>query len=159
MDLVPRPPLPDFGIDPAAFDIMARDAGFALVNARGLAASAVVGQAVKNLGAVKIGRSKLLLADEQMDQTFLFCKMMIDPDGPGAMLGEEMTPKERVAILKTMAQIAHARGRNAQRLIESAQVDMSDGSRPQGIAASFLPGQKAIPSAAVQINLSPNKST
>ena len=155
--IVPRPELPDFGIRPEVFDIAARDAGFTTINAKSLGSSAIVGSAIKQLGAVKIGRSKLLLADEQIDQTWHFCKYLIDPDGPMAMVIETMEPKDKIAILNTMAKLAHARGRNAQRLIESAEIDMSDGSRPQGIAASFLPGQKAVPSTAVQININPHK--
>ena len=147
---------------------MCKDAGFISFNGRHLSASAVVGAGIKKLGAVKIGRSRLMISDEQMDRTFQWCEQLLankpvtnsegdvviyegdEPDSEGSF-------ENKIEVLKVMAQISRARSANATRLIESAKVDMSDGSKPSGIAASFIPGQKVVPNAAVQINIGSTK--
>jgi hypothetical protein len=147
---------------------MCKDAGFIAFNGKHLAASAVVGAGIKKLGAVKIGRSRLMLSDEQMDRTFQWCEQLLanrpvtNSDGDVCIYeGDEPDTEgkfeNKLEVLKVMAQISRARSANANKLIESAKVDMSDGSKPSGISASFMPGQKVVPNAAVQINIGATK--
>jgi hypothetical protein len=150
-------PLPDFAVNLDEFRINCAQAGLVTVNAQALMSSAVVGAALKQLGCIKVGRSKLMVADEKLDKIFQLAEGLVsrklDLDLPVDVQQPETTQDDKVKLLQVMVMVAKYQSANAARLIESAAMDSSDGHTKTGGAPSFLPGKAVFPNERVEITL------
>jgi len=145
--------LPEFPVSPVLFDMAATEAGFVGLKASKLLSLGVVGEAVKKMGAVKIGRSSLLLSDEQVDRTFKLCEDLIRGPHSGETDGLEVTVDQRLAALSLMNHLASSRARMAEAMIRSATVDLSDSAKPAGGIPSFVPKAKSVPVVTAEVIL------
>src|SRR5262245_58027900 len=85
-------PMIDFPLSPQVFDEACRELGYTKISARTMMANATVGEAIKKLGVVKLGRSTLLLANDSLDSMISYC---------GELLGKASTTDElRLETLK-----------------------------------------------------------
>jgi hypothetical protein len=133
----PQLPIMDFPMDPSICNKAFRAAGFTSLSAEAIGASALIGDVLKKLGAVKIGRSGLLLADEKINIFIGRIEQILDQ----ATLSEDM----RLELIKV---ITHLIGRKIianKAMINSAQIDLSDGAKMTSVIPSFLPKAKVVP--------------
>lgn len=136
--VTPEPtPLPDLGVDPEEFDMVVKSAGFMVLNANKILAMAKIGEAAKRLGSVKIGRAKLLIADEQADRFIATLDQIIS--------NEETDAKMKVWAIKAANELIGNRIRMARQMIASASVDQSDGAKVVSPIPSFLPRVQVVP--------------
>ena len=133
----PPTSLPDLGVDPKEFDIVVRNAGFTTLGASKILAMAQVGEIAKRLGVVKIGRAKLLIADEQADGFIAKLDEIIS--------GEDTNPKMKVWAIKAANELIGNRIRLARQLIASASIDQTDGAKVASPIPSFLPRVQIVP--------------
>jgi hypothetical protein len=130
-------PLMDFPMEADTLDRACQQAGFTALNANAVMASAVVGDALKKVGAVKIGRARLMLADENIDTAIGRVEHLLS--------SPDVKPELKVEIMKV---VGHLIGRKivvAKAMISSAQIDMSDGAKVTSVIPSFLPRAKVVP--------------
>ena len=135
--------LPDFGMSPRDLDGALTAAGFIELNSKNLHGISKVGEVIKNMGAIKIGRTKLLLSDEQITRVFQHCEGMLttDCDKPDS---DVIDMDQRIQVLQVMNSLAVSRVKAAEALINSAKVDLSDHAKTAGILPSFMPRAKSM---------------
>lgn len=114
------------GLDRRVVERAAGDLGLKRLNLSGLAAAASMGDTVKKLGALKIGRSIVLLsADRALDG-------VTDCDDFLTVAKDE---KQRASVLGVKAQLLKIAVQSGEALIDSASVDQSDDAKPPGAKA------------------------
>src|SRR5262245_6922323 len=113
--------LPDWGMSPREIDGALADSGFVELSTRGFVGMGRVGEVIKNVGAIKIGRTKLLLSDEQMSRVFGYCEELIRKDCDiDESLAVDMD--QRITLLQTMNNLAVSRAKAAEAMINSAKI-------------------------------------
>ena len=132
----PTPP-PDLGVDVDEFNMIAAEAGFSTLRAKKLLSLSRVGDITKNLGSVKIGRSTLLLSDEQADEFIAELRNLISSG--------DIEPELKLSAIRAVNDLISNRIRVAKQLIASAMVDQTDGAKASSPIPSFLPRVQVVP--------------
>ena len=139
--------LPNLSINLDEFNLNCREAGLTEVSAGTLMSNARVGQALRELGAIKIGRTKLLVSDERLGKVFQLAESMVtrklDLDLPPEAQPPLPSVDDKVRLLTLMMMTAKAQSSNAAKLIESSDLDGTDGAK-RSSAPSFLPGKAVV---------------
>lgn len=127
----------------AAAEKAAKAAGFTLVNAGALKSAGVLGEFIKSVGAIHLGRARLALNLERIDRALDFCGEAVKGvDDPDAMIG----------LLKVQADLIGKSNSAAELLIKSAQQAAEAEATEKGLQLpGFAPGAKV---GLAQVNVS-----
>lgn len=125
-----KPLPPSLDIDVSEIDKAAQELGITRISGKKIRAHRVIGDALKRAGAIKVGRSNLLVVQENMNAAM----EELDELSQGDFAMEK--PSFRLAVLQTKVQLASAQAKAAYDFIRSAEVDQSDDA---GAAQGFQP--------------------
>lgn len=114
------------GIDRRVVEQAAKDFGLKRLNLSGLAAAASMGDAVKKLGALKIGRSIVLLSADRALDGVQDCDTFLETAAD---------EKQKASVLGVKAQLLKIAVQSGTSLIDSASVDQTDDAKSPGARA------------------------
>lgn len=123
-------------LDVAGVDEAAKAMGLYPVKARKLMAAYTLGKAIKQVGALKIGRTILLAAATNAQQSIESCDDIIENSEDEALILHALDTKQK--LIRSQADVG-------SKFIKSVEVDGSDDAKPQSKIRAFEPGQAAGP--------------
>lgn len=150
---LPVQPPPDpapLKLDTAGIEAAAKRLGMWTMKADKLAACYSLGKAIKEVGALKIGRTILLAAAANSQESIDKCDEIIDRTTDDALALTALQVKRQ--YVKSQADVG-------SKFIESVEVDGSDDAGKQGKVRPFEPGMQAGPVVIAQqavVNTQPN---
>lgn len=141
-----KPDVPSLDLDASEIDKAAKALGFNKVRTREIAAAGVVGNAIRKVGAIRVGRTQMLLATENIQETIqqLDDRIALTSD-----------PEQAIRLLEIKAKFTGQQAETGFRLAKTAEIDHTDDAGPpSGYASGFQPKKQVNVNfnAPVQVN-------
>lgn len=136
---LPEQPMPtpeSLGLSSEGIKRAAKEMGLHAVTVEKLMASYTLGKAIKQVGALKIGRSILLSANEHSQSAIEQCDKIVDRTTDPALALSALEVKQ--SFVRVQADVG-------AKFINSVEVDGSDDAGPASKIRAFEPGQAAGP--------------
>jgi hypothetical protein len=143
------------GFDAAEFTEAAKEMGLRKFSAKGLLASGQLGTAIKQVGAIKVGRAFVLMAVDSAQHAVAQCDAILDVS---------TDDKLKAQLVGFKAQLIKHQLEGGASLIKSAEVDESDDAKTQsprapgrGSQVPVIHAQTAHVSVSQSVNNPPNQ--
>lgn len=130
----------DLKLDKAGIEAAAKKLGLTGLKADKLAASYTLGKALKQIGAIKIGRTMLYASATHAQEAMDYCKNILDGSADLELSVNALGIMQK--LISTEADVGY-------KLVKSVEVDGSDDAENGTRLRSFSPGQIAGPTTVI----------
>jgi len=146
LELQPQVEDSSFHFDPDEVTKAARDFGLVRFSGQHLLASKTLGEAIKQMGAIRVGRSYLLSAADHTAEALAECTRIVSNTDDTRL---------QTQLLGFKSQLVRTLGDVGNSLIKSAEVDESNGASKPNSARAPRPGAQVPVVFQQQINVKP----
>lgn len=140
----PSPPVLD--LDPGAIQIAANALGLVRLDASAFRAMHTIGGAVKKIGAVRVGRTQMIVGQQNVQDALRECSEII---------ASSEDPLHQLNAMQIKAKLIALQIRGGYDMVRTSEIDMDDDANPTPRPAPFLPGTVVNAQGPVQINNGP----
>lgn len=143
-----RPTKPDLRLDSSEIQAAAERLGMGKVGGSLIAAHKVIGEALREAGAIKIGRSTMLLGVDAMREAAEELRELSQHEDVQAK------PSLRLAVIQTKVQLAKAQTDAGYNFVKTAEVDSTDEAGGNQPFKPFQPRSTVVAANQAVVNIS-----
>ncbi len=139
-----KPTQPTLELDHAAINQAAHALGMTNLNAGALRAMHTMGSMIKRVGAVKVGRSQMLIGQANAQSAINHCLQLV---------ADVEDPALRLAALQVQSKLIASQIRGGYDMVRTAEIDVDEDGGGASKAPPFVVGQSVSVKGPTQINI------